>query len=94
MTLHKDWSFEQIIPVPNKPQTLPVLLRPEEPLQFLGGVDHIRHRTILTTCYAAGLRISEAIRLKPADINSQRMVECRKAHSPAVSRPHSGPAHQ
>ena len=29
---------------------------------------------ILTVCYAAGLRISEAIRLTPAAIDSQRMV--------------------
>ena len=34
----------------------------------------VKHRAILTTCYAAGLRISEVIHLKPAAIDSQRMV--------------------
>ena len=33
-----------------------------------------RQRTILTTCYAAGLRVSEAARLKATAIDSQRMV--------------------
>src|SRR5207249_367991 len=56
------------------PITLPVVLSPEEVLQFLESVPHIKHRTILTTCYAAGLRISEAVHLKPSDIDSQRMV--------------------
>lgn len=74
VTLHKDWSFQLIIPAPKKPQTLPVVLSPEEVLHFLGCVEHIKHRTILTTCYAAGLRISEATRLKPNHIDSQRMV--------------------
>ena len=74
VTLHKDWPFEQVIPAPKKPQTLPVVLSPEEVLRFLDCVVHIKHRTILTTCYAAGLRISEAIRLKPNHIDSQRMV--------------------
>ena len=74
VTLHKDWSLEEVIPAPKKPEKLPVVLSPEEVLQFLGCVQSPKHRTILTTCYAAGLRISEAIRLKVADIDSQRMV--------------------
>jgi len=56
VSLKKDWSFEDLIPAPKKPQKLPVVLSPEEVLKFLGCVGHIRPRTILTTCYAAGLR--------------------------------------
>ena len=58
-----------------KPQTLPVILKgPEEVLQFLGCVHGRKHHAILTTCYAAGLRISEAVRLTVPDIDSARMV--------------------
>jgi len=74
ITLHKDWTLPEIIPAPKKPQKLPIVLSPEEVLQFLGCVPSPKHRTILTTCYAAGLRISEAVRLKPTHIDSQRMV--------------------
>ena len=74
VTLHRDWSLEEIIPAPKKPQKLPIVLSPEEVLQFLACVRSIKHRTILTTCYAAGLRISEAVRLKVTDIDSERMV--------------------
>jgi integrase/recombinase XerD len=74
VTLHKDWSVEDIIPAPKKPQKLPIVLSPEEVLHFLSCVASPKHRTILTTCYAAGLRVSEAVRLKPAEIDSQRMV--------------------
>jgi integrase/recombinase XerD len=74
VTLHKDWKVEDIIPAPKKPQKLPIVLSPEEVLQFLNCVTSPKHRAILTTCYAAGLRVSEAVRLKPAEIDSQRMV--------------------
>jgi integrase/recombinase XerD len=74
VSLHKDWTFEDVIPVPKKPQKLPIVLSPEEVLQFLGSLGNIKHRAILTTCYAAGLRISEAVHLRPTDIDSQRMV--------------------
>jgi integrase len=63
-----------LIPAPKRPQKLPIVLSPEEVLQFLSCVQSIKHRTILTICYAAGLRISEAISLKVADIDSKRMV--------------------
>jgi integrase/recombinase XerD len=74
ISLKKDWTFEDVIPAPKKPQKLPVVLSPEEVLRFLGCVGSNKHRAILTTCYAAGLRISEAVRLTPTDIDSQRMV--------------------
>src|SRR6202162_3496407 len=48
VTLHRDWCFEDIIPAPKKPQTLPIVLSPEEVLQFLSCVQSIKHRTILT----------------------------------------------
>jgi len=74
VSLKKNWTFEEVIPAPKKPQTLPIVPSPEEVLQFLGCLTNTKHHAILTTCYAAGLRISEAIHLKPADIDSRRMV--------------------
>jgi integrase/recombinase XerD len=73
-TLHKDWNFDQVIPAPQQSDRLPVILSPEEVAEFLGCVQHLRHRTVLTVCYAAGLRISEAVHLKVSDIDSSRMV--------------------
>jgi len=74
VSLQRDWTFDEVIPAPKKPQTLPVILSPEEVLRFLGCVGGRKHRAILTTCYAAGLRISEAVRLTVPDIDSARMV--------------------
>lgn len=74
VTLRRDWAFEEILPLPKKQQRLPIILSPEEVQHFLNCVERIKHRVILTTCYAAGLRISEAVHLKPTAIDSQRMV--------------------
>lgn len=74
VTLKTEWTLEDVIPTCKKPQTLPMILSPEEVLQLLDCVQSIKHRAILTVCYAAGLRISEAVRLKPTVIDSQRMV--------------------
>jgi integrase/recombinase XerD len=74
VTLKKDWSLDEMIPAPKKPQKLPVVLSPEEVIHFLDCVRMRKYRAILTTCYAAGLRISEAVALTPRAIDSKRMV--------------------
>jgi len=74
VTLKRPWDVAEVLPMPKAPQTLPVILSPEEVRQFLSCVPRRKARTILTVCYAAGLRISEAIALKPTDIDSQRMM--------------------
>ena len=76
VTLGRGWSVDEIIPTCRKPQKLPVVLSQDEVARFLDAVDSRKHRAILTICYAAGLRISEAVRLTPAAIDSHRMVIC------------------
>ena len=74
VTLHKTWSIEAVIPAPKKPQTLPVVLSPAEVVRLLDRVKNLKHRTLLTTCDAAGLRLSEAVRLTVSAIDSPRLV--------------------
>ena len=74
VTLKRPWSVEDDIPASRKAKKLPVVLSQDEVTRFLGAVDNLKHRVLLTVCYATGLRVSEAVRLKPAAIDSQRMV--------------------
>jgi integrase/recombinase XerD len=74
VTLKRAWTAEEDIPAGRQPRKLPNVLSQEEVGQFLGAVRDMKHRVILTICYAAGLRISEAVHLRPSAIDSQRMV--------------------
>ncbi len=74
VTLKQPWALEEI-PAPKKPQTLPVVLSPEEVQQFLACASAPKHHAILCVLYGAGLRISEACRLKVTDIDSERMTQ-------------------
>ena len=74
VTLKRPWVLDDDIPTGRKVRKLPVVLSPEEVARFLSSVDDPKHRMILTICYATGLRISEAVHLKPAAIDSKRMV--------------------
>src|ERR1700738_285535 len=66
VTLRQPWVVEDEIPTGRRPQKLPNVLSPEEVAAFLDAVENQQYRVILTVCYAAGLRVSDAVRLKPA----------------------------
>jgi integrase/recombinase XerD len=46
----------------------------EEVSRFFDAISNIKHRAIVMTAYAGGLRISEVVSLRISDIDSQRMV--------------------
>jgi len=56
------------------PRKLPVILSADEVVRFLEAVPSLKTRIALTAAYAAGLRASEAVSLKVADIDSDRML--------------------
>jgi hypothetical protein len=74
VTLKRTWNIDDVLPRGKVPQTLPVVPCAEEVAQFLSCVSPLGARTVLSICYGAGLRISEAVALKPTDIDSQRMM--------------------
>ncbi|MGP0003070.1 MAG: tyrosine-type recombinase/integrase [Acetobacteraceae bacterium] len=74
VTLKRDWDMDDLIPACRKPQKLPVVMSQDEVNRFLVAIENPKHRVILTVCYAAGLRVSEAVRLTADAIDSKRMV--------------------
>src|SRR5215467_3776600 len=72
-TLGRPWMVDYI-PYPKKPKTLPVILSRDEVKALLLAPHHLKHRAILATLYATGVRVSELCHLQGTDIDSQRMV--------------------
>lgn len=73
VTLEKDWDLQRI-PYQKKRRKLPVVLSPEEVSALLDALENLKHRALLMTTYAAGLRVSEVVALRVGDIDSQRMM--------------------
>jgi integrase/recombinase XerD len=73
VTLGRDDIPASIAPA-RQPHTVPVVLSGDELVRLFAAVANLKHRTILITAYAAGLRVSEVSRLCVEDIDSQRMV--------------------
>ncbi len=62
------------IPYAKHPKKLPVVLSHQEIARLFEATDNVKHRTLLMTLYATGLRVSEALALQVGDIDSQRMM--------------------
>ncbi len=56
-----------------KPASLPVTLSIQEVNQVIGSTNNLKHKTIISTIYSCGLRVSEAINLKIHNIDTFSM---------------------
>ena len=70
-TLQQRDVIEQI-PFPRQPKRLPVVLSRAEVARFFAAVPSLKHRTVLMTMYATGLRLSEALGLRVSDVDGGR----------------------
>jgi integrase/recombinase XerD len=71
--LKKDWAVAQI-PYQRTGRKLPEILSPQEVTALFRATPNLKHRALLMTMYAGGLRVSEVTHLRVTDIDSQRMV--------------------
>jgi len=82
VTLQRDWTV-QLIPTPKKDYRLPAILSPQEVLQVLQAAPSFTHHVIFSTMYGTGMRVSEVVHLRAANIDGQRMmirIELSKGH--------------
>jgi len=60
------------LPRAKRPKKLPTVFSEDEVLLLLDQVENLKHKCILYLIYSAGLRISESVNMKIADVDSKR----------------------
>lgn len=70
--LKKEIDFDFIIGM-KKPQRIPVVLSVQEVQRLLNSFQNLKHKTLFTLLYSAGLRTGELLNLRLNDIDSGRM---------------------
>lgn len=70
--LDREWKTEKLKRIKER-RKLPVILSQAEVKAILDATENLKHKAILSTIYGAGLRISEAARLRVTDIDSSNM---------------------
>lgn len=71
--LRRDWHLFSILRAKNEAR-LPAVLSREEVRSLLGRVRTAHNHAFLSTVYACGLRLQEALHLEVSDIDSKRMM--------------------
>lgn len=71
-TMGLNWNTDKI-PGIKVGKTLPAVLSQSEIKEIFKVTENLKHKAILMTIYAAGLRISEASKLEISDIDSKNM---------------------
>jgi len=62
------------IPPRRKSSSLPEVFSPDEVVRLIEATRGVKQRVLLMTAYSAGVRVSELVNLKPANISSERMM--------------------
>lgn len=70
--LKKNFIYE--VKRPRKDQKLPVVLSREEVSKILSPIANVKHKAILMVTYSAGLRVSEVVKLRYEDIDTERKL--------------------
>ena len=65
---------EFTIPPRGRSKKIPLLLSKEDVIRLLEAPANLKHRALLATVYGSGLRVSEVVRLRPEDLDSDRMT--------------------
>lgn len=71
--IYKREDFEKLRH-PKRSKKLPVILSREEIQDIINTIDNLKHRLMISTAYAAGLRVSEVVCLKVADIDLKELT--------------------
>ena len=72
-TLKQKWFVQEVVK-PKVRRKLPTVMSREEVTALLDATPNLKHRALLATLYATGLRCAEVLQLKTTEIDSQRMV--------------------
>jgi site-specific recombinase XerD len=71
--LNKNYDWKRI-PYPKKPKQLPKVMSEKEIKKFFSVIDNLKYKIIFQLIYSAGLRISEAARVKLEHFDFNRKV--------------------
>ena len=73
LVFHQDYFFYELRNA-RKPNNLPAVLSFEEVQRILSNTTNLKHKTILSTIYALGLRVGELINLRLSDFDKDRNI--------------------